>query len=39
MWVIIFMVAFVVPIIIIGSVAAWREKQFDKKDDQVILVK
>jgi len=30
MWLIIFMIAFVVPLIIMGSVAAWRENH-DKK--------
>ena len=30
MWVILIMLAFIVPTIIIGSVAAWREKQSEK---------
>jgi len=30
MWLIIFMLAIVLPLIIWGFVAGWREKQFDK---------
>ena len=30
MWIIAFMVAFVVPIIIIGCVASWQEHHFDR---------
>jgi hypothetical protein len=29
MWLIVFMVAIVLPLIIWGFVASWREKQFD----------
>ncbi|GBU27214.1 hypothetical protein R84B8_00740 [Treponema sp. R8-4-B8] len=37
MWLVIFMVAIVLPLIIWGFVASWREKQFDKKNDKVVL--
>jgi hypothetical protein len=30
MWIVVFMVGFVVPIIIIGCVAAWRERRINK---------
>jgi len=35
MWVILFMFAIIIPLIIWGFVAGWREKQFDKKNDKV----
>jgi hypothetical protein len=37
MWLIVFMVAIVLPLIIWGFVASWREKHFDKKNDKVVL--
>jgi len=33
MWVIFFMLAIVVPLIIWGFVAGWKEKQLDKKNE------
>jgi len=37
MWVIFFMFAIIVPLIIWGFVAGWREKQFDKNNDKTVL--
>jgi hypothetical protein len=37
MWLIVFMVAIVLPLIIWGFVTSRNEKQFDKKDDKVVL--
>jgi hypothetical protein len=36
MWLIVFMVAIVLPLIIWGFVADWHEKQFEKKNDKVV---
>jgi hypothetical protein len=33
MWLIIFMLAIVLPLIIWGFVASWREKRFDKSNE------
>jgi cytoskeletal protein RodZ len=35
MWLVVFMVAIVLPLIIWGFVAGWNEKQFSKKNDKV----
>jgi hypothetical protein len=37
MWLIIFMVAIVLPLIIWGFVTGWNEKLFDKKDNKTVL--
>jgi hypothetical protein len=37
MWVIIFMIGFVVPIIIIGCVSSWRERRIDKENEKAVL--
>ena len=37
MWLIIFMVAIVLPLIIWGFVAGWHENQFDKKNNKVVM--
>jgi hypothetical protein len=37
MWVIVFMIGFIVPIIIIGCVAAWREFRMDKENEKDAL--
>jgi len=37
MWVIFYMFAIIVPLIIWGFVAGRREKQFDKKNDKTVL--
>jgi len=34
MWIIFFMLAIVIPLIIWGLVAGWQEKQSDKKNDK-----
>jgi len=37
MWVIIFMLSIVIPLIIWGFVAGWQEKQLEKKNDKTVL--
>jgi hypothetical protein len=37
MWVVVFMIGFIVPIIIIGCVAAWRERRIDKENSKESL--
>jgi hypothetical protein len=37
MWVIVFMIGFVVPIIIIGCVSSWRERRIDKENEKAAL--
>jgi len=37
MWLIIFMVAVILPLIIWGFVAGWQEKRLEKKNDKTVL--
>jgi len=38
MWVIFFMFAIIVPLIIWGFVAGWHEKKIDKKNDKAVSI-
>jgi cytoskeletal protein RodZ len=37
MWVIFYMFAIIVPLIIWGFIAGWREKKTDKENDKTVL--